>query len=284
MSENPEDCLTTPSPTLAISPHIILLFHLNRTWILLCINCHLLIDEGDDYFSWTTSVDPLDIFILIISSLAWNPLMNQSYCLQSKDQYINKIKIWYNLLQLFFPVSTWNGNPLQCSCLENPRDREAWWAAVYGVSQSRTRLKWLSSSSLNLYSFLIWLHFNCFKWALPTDSAASKCLLLLRMFVLPSFHLSNESGELRELVMDREALRAVIHGVSKSRTRLSDCTELNWTELNFSSTIGSQFKCHFLRECFLSFQTRWVYLLQCFIADKLYIFVIILIISFLIYD
>ena len=34
-----------------------------------------------------------------------------------------------------------NGNPLQCSCLENPRDREASWAAVYGVAQSRTRLK-----------------------------------------------------------------------------------------------------------------------------------------------
>ena len=34
-----------------------------------------------------------------------------------------------------------NGNPLQCSCLENPRDGEAWWAAIYGVAQSRTRLK-----------------------------------------------------------------------------------------------------------------------------------------------
>ena len=40
-----------------------------------------------------------------------------------------------------------NGNPLQCSCLENPRDGGAWWAAVCGVEQSRTRLKWLSSSS-----------------------------------------------------------------------------------------------------------------------------------------
>ena len=40
-----------------------------------------------------------------------------------------------------------NGNPLQCSCLENPMDREAWWAAVYGVIQSRTQLKRLSSSS-----------------------------------------------------------------------------------------------------------------------------------------
>ena len=40
-----------------------------------------------------------------------------------------------------------NGNPLHCSCLENPRDGGAWWAAVYGVAQSRTRLKRLSSSS-----------------------------------------------------------------------------------------------------------------------------------------
>ena len=40
-----------------------------------------------------------------------------------------------------------NGNPLQRSCLENPRDGGAWWAAVYGVTQSRTRLKRLSSSS-----------------------------------------------------------------------------------------------------------------------------------------
>ena len=40
-----------------------------------------------------------------------------------------------------------NGNPLQCSCLENPRDRGAWWAAIYGVAQSQTQLKWLSSSS-----------------------------------------------------------------------------------------------------------------------------------------
>ena len=40
-----------------------------------------------------------------------------------------------------------NGNPLQCSCLENPRDSRAWWAAVCGVAQSQTRLKRLSSSS-----------------------------------------------------------------------------------------------------------------------------------------
>ena len=54
--------------------------------------------------------------------------------------------------QLHFHFSLWcigerNGNPLQCSCLENPRDGGAWWAAVYGVTQSQTRLKRLSSSS-----------------------------------------------------------------------------------------------------------------------------------------
>ena len=40
--------------------------------------------------------------------------------------------------------------PLQCSCLENPRDRGAWWAAIYGVAQSRTWLTWLSSKQQHL--------------------------------------------------------------------------------------------------------------------------------------
>ena len=53
-------------------------------------------------------------------------------------------------LHFHFPLSCvgeGNGNPLQCSCLENPRDGGAWWAAISGVTQSRTRLKRLSSSS-----------------------------------------------------------------------------------------------------------------------------------------
>ena len=44
-----------------------------------------------------------------------------------------------------------NGNPLQCSCLENPRDRGAWWATVYGVVQSRIWLKWLSIAYTHIY-------------------------------------------------------------------------------------------------------------------------------------
>ena len=49
-----------------------------------------------------------------------------------------------------------NGNPLQCSCLENPRDRGDWWAAVHGVAQSRTRLERLSSTVLyTLFTYLL---------------------------------------------------------------------------------------------------------------------------------
>ena len=53
------------------------------------------------------------------------------------DLFLNNIIIFKNL----FILEKENGNPLQCSCLENPRDGGAWWAAVYGVAQSRTRLK-----------------------------------------------------------------------------------------------------------------------------------------------
>ena len=52
---------------------------------------------------------------------------------------------FYN--EIYTQFGEGNGNPLQCSCLENPRDGGAWWAAVYGVAQSRTQLKRLSSSS-----------------------------------------------------------------------------------------------------------------------------------------
>ena len=57
-------------------------------------------------------------------------------------------------------VGEGNGNPLQCSCLENSRDGGAWWAAVYGLAQSRTRLKRLSSSSSSVIHELILLPFS----------------------------------------------------------------------------------------------------------------------------
>ena len=80
-------------------------------------------------------------------------------------------KSWTQLERLHFHFSlSWigegNGNPLQCSCLENPRDGGAWWAAVYGVAQSRTWLKRLSSSSsmyvcIHLYIHIFKFEANC---------------------------------------------------------------------------------------------------------------------------
>ena len=52
-----------------------------------------------------------------------------------------------NKRKVYRAIGEGNGSPLQYSCLENPMDGGAWWAAVYGVAQSRTRLKRLSSSS-----------------------------------------------------------------------------------------------------------------------------------------
>ena len=63
-----------------------------------------------------------------------------------------------------------NGNPLQCSSLENPRDRGAWWASVYEVAQSRTQQKWLSSRSSIYISILLVL----FLWITLTNKAYTK--------------------------------------------------------------------------------------------------------------
>ena len=73
-----------------------------------------------------------------------------------------------------------NGNPLQCSCPENPRDGGAWWAAVYGVSQSRTRLKQLSSSSSSSSSVQLHSHVRLFatSWTAALQASLSHHQLL----------------------------------------------------------------------------------------------------------
>ena len=81
------------------------------------------------------------------STLAWKiPWMDEPGGLQSVGSLRVRLN-WATSLWLFTFMHQGNGNPLQCSCLKNPRDGGAWWAAIYGVAQSRTRLKWLSSRS-----------------------------------------------------------------------------------------------------------------------------------------
>ena len=72
-------------------------------------------------------------------------------------------------------IGEWNGNPLQCSCLENPSDGGAWWAVVYGVAQSRTWLKRLSSSSSSRVGALAVL--DCVPRALSPESSDDQTVL-----------------------------------------------------------------------------------------------------------
>ena len=83
------------------------------------------------------------------STLAWKiPWTEEPGGLQSMGS-LGVGHDWATSLSLFtlMHIGEGNGNPLQCSCLENPREGGAWWADVYEVAQSRTRLKRLSSSS-----------------------------------------------------------------------------------------------------------------------------------------
>ena len=70
------------------------------------------------------------------STLAWKiPWMEESGRLQS----MGSLRVGYDCLHFHFSLSCigeGNGKPLQCSCLENPRDGGAWWVAVYGVTES----------------------------------------------------------------------------------------------------------------------------------------------------
>ena len=76
-------------------------------------------------------------------SHGWRNLMGCSPWGREKSDTTERLHFDFSLSC----IGEGNGNPLQCSCLENPRDRGAWWAAVYGVAQSWTQLKRLSSST-----------------------------------------------------------------------------------------------------------------------------------------
>ena len=146
-----------------------------------------------------------------------------------------------------------NGNPFQCSCLENPRDGGAWWAAVYGIAQSRTRLKRLSSS-----------RHECFSSRKPWVLEWSCVFLSIPDFLLLNFKLANkvwthwkrpwgwqrlkakgkgDDQRMRwvdsitksmdvnlskhwEIMEDRGAWSPIVHGVSKTGVRLSDGTTI----------------------------------------------------------
>ena len=132
--------------------------------------------------------------------------------------------------RLHFPFSLsyigeGNGNPLQCSYLENRRDGEAWWAAVYGVTQSRTRLKQLSSSNKEGLGYPLQ-----YSWAVLVSQMVKNLPAMRETWVqllvwedtLEESMATHSSVLAWRIPMDRGTRWATVHGVPKSQTQLSD--------------------------------------------------------------
>ena len=97
---------------------------------------------GFSIFTWRRQWQPTPV-LLPGKSHGWSSLVGCSPWGREEWDTTEQLHFHFSLLC----IGEGNGNPLQCSCLENPRDGGAWWAAVYEVAQSWTRLKRLSSSS-----------------------------------------------------------------------------------------------------------------------------------------
>ena len=148
-----------------------------------------------------------------------------------------------------------NGTPLQYSCLENPMDGEAWWAAVHGVAKSRTQLKRLSSSSRTYVSPDFPIHPSCLSPLDVHTVVLCVCVSISAFHIrssVPSFFPGSSDGKesacnmgnlgsisgwgrspgegsgnplqysFLDNPMDRGAWWAAVHGIAKSRTWLSN--------------------------------------------------------------
>ena len=104
----------------------------------------------------------------------WRSLVGFSPCGRKESDTTERLHFHLSLSC----IGERNGNPLPCSCLENPRDGRAWWAAVCGVTQSRTCLKWISSSIVCIILYLCSLPQPCL-WYL---------CMLLNLYINCYFH------------------------------------------------------------------------------------------------
>ena len=113
-------------------------------------------------------------------STSYLSILTENLAFLSASLY-QQSRTWLMSLSMHACIGEGNGNPLQYSCLENPRDRRAWWAAIYGVAQSRTRLKWLSSSSSG-YGVLSQSTLNCTSFLVNNVGHLLMCLFSIIIF------------------------------------------------------------------------------------------------------
>ena len=100
------------------------------------------LNKGELYSDWRRQWHPTPV-LLPGKSHGWRSLVGCSPWGREESGTTERLHFHFSLSC----TGEGNGNPLQCSCLENPRDGGTWWEAIYGVTQSWTRLKRLSSSS-----------------------------------------------------------------------------------------------------------------------------------------
>ena len=108
------------------------------------------------YSTWRRQWQPTPV-LLPGKSHGWRSLVGYSPWGREESDTTERLQFHFSLSC----IGEGNGNPLPCSCQENPRDGGAWWAAVYGVAQSRTRLTRLSSSSIQYQHLKIWKKVYC---------------------------------------------------------------------------------------------------------------------------
>ena len=138
------------------------------------------------------------------STLAWEVLSHGWRSLEACSPWGRWGSDTTERLHFHFSLSRFgegNGSPLQCSCLENPRDGRAWWAALYGATQSRTRLKRLSNSSSSisvssqLSLFSVFLANSCEFISLYFSIYLSNSVIkLIDIFLGNTLHLLNILG------------------------------------------------------------------------------------------
>ena len=114
------------------------------------MNIHVQIFEDRYSTLWRRQWHPTPA-LLPGKSHGWRSLVGCRPCGRWESDTTERLHFHFSLAC----IGEGNGNPLQCSCLENPRDRGAWWAAIYGVAQSRTQLMRLSSSSSSTQLFWV---------------------------------------------------------------------------------------------------------------------------------
>ena len=120
--------------------------------------------------TWRRQWHPTPV-LLPGKSHGWRSLVGCNPCGRQESDMTEQLHFHFSLSC----TGEGNGNPLQCSCLENPRDGGAWWAAIYGVAQSQTRLKWLSSNEdTTLYTNL---NFEDSPWKIKCNQAEKEACL-----------------------------------------------------------------------------------------------------------